>query len=92
MSDDADMHIGKDLARPTVEVHRLRYDQQIAEKKYQLKRLEAELQRFIEGEVKKMEADKIMLEREIVALMTQRDKLDKHGNNEVIDIKAITKQ
>jgi hypothetical protein len=92
MSDNADVIRIANIAKPTVQVHRLRFDEQIAEKKYQLARLEAELKRFIEGTIKKMEADKIMLEREIAALMQQKDLLEQHGNNEVIDIKAITKQ
>lgn len=83
---------GTDLAKPTVQVHRLRFEEQIAEKKYQLARLEAELKRFIEGTVKKMEADKIMLEREVAELMHQQDRLDNYGQQEVIDIKAITQQ
>jgi len=91
MSDDI-VPVRGDLALPTVQVHRLRYDEQIAEKKYRLNRLEADLKLFIDGTIKKMEADKIMLEREISALMLEQDKLDAHGNNEVIDIKAITKQ
>jgi len=91
MSDDI-VPVRGDLAQPTVQVHRLRYEEQIAEKKYQLARIEADLKKFIDGTVKKMEADKIMLEREIMALMRECDCLDKHGNNEVIDIKSITNQ
>ena len=90
MGDEPGVH--RDLAKPTVQVHRLRYEEQIAEKRYQLKRLEAELEKFINGTIKKMEADKIMLERDIMALVAECDRLDAHGNNEVIDIKAITQQ
>lgn len=77
-------------AEPTVEVHRLRLDEQIAEKKYQLKRTEAELERFMTGQIKRIQADMIMLEREITVLMAQKDKLDKFGTQDVIDVKKIT--
>ena len=42
---------------PTVEEHRLTYDEQVAEKEYQLERLESELKRFINGHIKKIEKD-----------------------------------
>lgn len=73
-------------AQPTVEVHRLRLDEQIAEKKYQLARTKAELERFMNGQIKKIQADCIMLEREIAVLMAQKDKLDQFGTQEIIDV------
>ena len=76
---------------PTVEEHRLTYDEQVAEKEYQLERLESELKRFINGHIKKIEKDKIRLKREIAELIRQRDLLDKFGKQEIIDVKNITK-
>lgn len=78
-----------DLAKPTVEVHRLWIDDQIAEKKYQLARLKADHDRFVEGHIKKMKAQAIMLERDIAALLVKQDNLDRFGSQEVIDIKVI---
>jgi hypothetical protein len=75
---------------PTVEEHRLEYDEQLAEKEYQLERLESELKRFINGQVKKIERDKIRLKREIAELLRQKEALDKFGKQEVIDITAVT--
>lgn len=78
-----------DLAKPTVEVHKLWVDEQIAEKKYQLARLKADYDKYVQGTMKKMEADRIMLERDIAALIIKKDRLDKFGSQEVIDIKTI---
>ncbi len=73
-------------AQPTVEVHRLRIDQQVAEKKYQLARTKADLERFMTGEIKRIQADMIMLEREIAILMVEKDKLDARGSQDIIDV------
>ena len=89
---DTDIGPLTDLAKPTVEVHKLWADEQIAEKKYQLARLKADYDKYVEGTMKKMQATKIMLERDIAALIVKKDRLDSFGNQEVIDIKAIEKQ
>ncbi len=89
---DTDVGPVTDLAKPTVEVHKLWVDDQIAEKKYQLARLKADYDKFVEGTVKKMEAQRIMLDRDIAALILKKDRLDKHGLHDVIDIKVIEKQ
>jgi len=73
---------------PTVEEHRLEYDEQLAEKEYQLERLDSELKRFINGQIKKIERDKIRLKREIAELQRQKETLDKFGKQEIIDINA----
>ena len=87
----ADTDVGPltDLAKPTVEVHRLWLDEQIAEKKYQLARLKADYDKYVEGTMKKMQAQRIMLDRDIAALIVKQDRLGQFGNQDVIDIKAI---
>ena len=77
---------------PTVEEHRLEYDEQLAEKEYQLERLDSELKRFINGHIKKIERDKIRLKREIAELIRRKDQLDQFGKQEIIDITNINKQ
>jgi len=77
----------QDLAKPTVQVQRLWFDDQIAEKRYQLSRVKADVERFVQGTIKKMEADVIMLDREIAELMRKKDELEKFGSQEVIELK-----
>jgi len=90
---DTDMvPYGGNLADPTIEVHRLLIDEQIAEKKYQLARVKADLEKFQNGTIKKMKAAEIMLEREVAALIMKKDTLEGFGSHEVIDITNITKQ
>ena len=89
---DTDVGPVTDLSKPTVEVHKLWVDEQVAEKRYQLARLKADYDKFVEGTVKKMEAQRIMLDRDIAALILKKDRLDKHGLHDVIDIKVIEKQ
>ncbi len=91
MSDHELVPYGQVKVDPTVEVHRLQMDDEISELRYQLKRIEADLERFITGTVKKMEASKIMLERRIAALLMEKDKLDRFGSQEVIDVTNIEK-
>ena len=75
----------------TVEEHRLEYDEQLAEKEYQLERLDSELKRFINGHVKKIERDKIRLKREVAELIRRKEVLDQFGKQEIIDITNLTK-
>jgi hypothetical protein len=75
----------------TVEETRLDYDVELAEKEYQLERLDSELKRFINGQIKKIERDRIRLRREIAELVRQKEMLDKHGKHDIIDIENVTK-
>lgn len=76
--------------KPTVEETRLELDEQLAEKEYQLERLDSELKRFINGHVKKIERDKIRLKREIAEILRRRDMMDKYGKQDIIDVKTLT--
>ncbi len=87
---DSDIQVYSDNVDPTVEVHRLHLKEEIAEKKYQLARLKAELERFLNGQIAKMKASEIMLEREIAALLRKEEQLDRFGSQDVIDIKQVT--
>jgi len=92
MSDDANIVPYSEKVEPTVQIHKLRLEDEIAEKKYQLGRIELELQKYINGTIKKMESEKLTLEREIAALLQKYDKLDKFGSQDVIDITNLSKQ
>ena len=78
--------------KDTVEERRLEYDEQLAEKEYQLERLESELKRFINGQIKKIERDRIRLRREIAELTRQKEMLDRYGKQDVIDITTLNKE
>lgn len=78
--------------KTTVEERRLEYGEQLAEKEYQLSRLEAEEKRFREGTLKRIERDKIRLKREIAELTRQRDGLDDHKEAEIIDVINVTSE
>lgn len=80
------------LADPTVEVRRLWLDDQIAEKKWLVQRLRADAERILQGQLKKLQADIIMYEREITTLMNKKEALDKYGSQEVIDINITNKE
>jgi hypothetical protein len=72
--------------KTTAKERRLEYEEQLAEKEYQLSRLEAEEKRFIDGHMKKIERDKIRLKREIAELTKQKDDLDALDEQEIIDV------
>ena len=77
--------------KDTVEEKRLDYDVDLAEKEYQLERLDSDLKRFINGQIKKIERDRIRLRREIAELVRQKEMLDKFGKQEIIDITTVVK-
>jgi len=77
--------------KTTVQEHRLEFDEELAEKEYQLTRLEAEYRRFIDGSVKKIERDKIRLKREIAELKRRKESLAHYKEQDIIDIN-LTKQ
>jgi len=82
----------QDMPDPTVEVRRLWLDDQIAEKKWLAARLKADAERILQGQLKKLQADIIMLDRKIVKLQSEKDLLDKYGSQEVIDINVLNKK
>jgi len=74
------------LVKPNVKVNKLRLEQQIAEKKARVQTLTTQAYVIIEGKLKEIEADKIMAEREVMALMKQLDDLERRDDAEIIDI------
>jgi len=74
------------LVKPNVKVNKLRLEQQIAEKKARVQTLTTQAYVIVEGQLKKIEADKIMAERECMALMKQLDDLERRDDAEVIDV------
>jgi hypothetical protein len=74
------------LVKPNVRVAKLRLEQQIAEKTARVQTLTTQAQLIIQGQLKKIEADKIMAEREVMALTKQLDDLDRRDDAEIIDV------
>ena len=74
------------LAKPNVKVHKLRLEQQIAEKKARVQTLTTQAYVIIEGQLKKIEADKIMAERDVMVLTQQLDELERRDDTEIIDV------
>ena len=74
---------------PNVEVQRLWLKQQIAEKEIRVKRLECDAEEILRSQIHRIEAQVIMLKREISRLYDLQDKLDQFGKDEVVDIKRI---
>lgn len=74
------------LVKPNVKVNKLRLEQQIAEKKARVQTLTTQAMLIIEGQLKEIEADKIMAERECMVLMKQLDDLERRDDAEVIDV------
>lgn len=73
---------------PNVQVHKLWTQQQIAETECKIKRLEADAEAIIKGQMKKIEAEVIMLKRKAAMLYNKYDKLEKFGNEEIIDVRG----
>ena len=78
--------------KPNVEVRKLWCDQQIAEKEMRVKRLEADAEEIMRGQVSRIKADIIMLKRETAKLYELKDDLEKFRNDEVIDLKQLTEK
>jgi len=74
------------LVKPNVKVNKLRLEQQIAEKKARVQTLTTQAYIIIEGKLKEIEADKIMAEREVMALTKQLDDLERRNDAEIIDV------
>lgn len=72
------------LAKPSKRVERLWLEQQIAEKKARAQRLRADAYELINARLKSIEADTIMVEREIVLLEQNLDDMDRV--NDVVDV------
>lgn len=77
------------LALPSKRVERLWLEQQIAEKKARCQRLKADAYEIMYGRLKSIEAETIMVEREIMVLENQLDEFDRQVNtNDAIDVKG----
>lgn len=74
------------IVKPNVKVTKLRLEQQIAEKTARVQTLQTQAQLIIQGKLKEIEADKIMAEREVMALTKQLDDLDRRDDSEIIDV------
>ena len=89
----ADLRVIKHYdVKPNVEVQRLWTQQQIAEKEARIKRLEADAEEILRGQIARIQADIIMLKRETASLYQRMDELEKFGKDEVIDIKQLEQQ
>jgi hypothetical protein len=75
-----------DLSKPTVKVEKLWLEQQIAEKKARVQRLQTDAMEIMEGRLKGIQADIIMAERDVLALTQQLDDLERRDDTEIIDI------
>ena len=76
--------------QPNIAVHKLWCEQQIAEKEARVKRLEVDAEEIIKGRLKGMQADILMLKREIAALYDKADRLEQYNVEDVVDIQKIT--
>ena len=74
---------------PNVKVHKLWTEQQIAETEAKIKRLEADAEEIFKGKLKRIEAEVIMLKRKAGMLYDKLDKLEKFGNEDLIDVNGI---
>lgn len=75
--------------KPNVEVLRLWTDQQIAEKETRIKRLEADMEEILRAHTAKIQANIIMLKREVAALYDKKDRLEAYQKQDVIEVKQI---
>ena len=83
----ADIQTNKNYdVKANVEVRKLWADQQIAEKECMIKRLEADAEEIVRGQISRIKADILMKKREVAKLYELKDDLDKFRNDEVIDI------
>ena len=83
----ADLGVQKNYdVKPNIEVRKLWVDQQIAEKECMVKRLEADAEEIMRGQISRIKADIIMKKREVAKLFELKDDLEKFRNDEVIDI------
>ena len=86
----ADLRVVKHYdVQPNVEVQRLWTQQQIAEKEARIKRLEADAEEILRGQIARIQADIIMLKREAASLYQRMDELEKFGKEEVIDVQML---
>jgi len=76
--------------QPNVAVQKLWCEQQIAEKEARVKRLEIDAEEIIRGRLKGLQADVLMLKREIAALYDKADRLEQYNAEDVVDIQKIT--
>jgi cellobiose-specific phosphotransferase system component IIB len=74
------------LVKPNVKVKKLRLEQQIAEKQARVQTLTTQAFSIVQGQLKKIEADKIMAEREVMALTKELDDLERRDDAEIIDV------
>lgn len=74
---------------PNAKVHKLWTEQQIAEVETRIKRLEADAEEILRGKLKRIEAEIIMHKRKAVLLYNKLDKLEKFGNEDLIDVHGI---
>ena len=74
------------LVKPNVKVQKLRIEQQIAEKQARVQTLTTQAMLIVQGQLKKIEADKIMAEREVMALTKQLDDFERRDDAEIIDV------
>jgi len=90
MSDIVVYRQRNDLAKPNVRVQKLWLEQQIAEKKARVQRLQTDAFEIMEGRLKGIQADIIMAERDVLALTQTLDDLERRyegqDDAEVIDI------
>jgi len=86
MGDLAVVRTRNDLAKPTIKVEKLWLEQQIAEKKARVQTLTTQAYVIIEGQLKGIEADKIMAERDVMELTLKLDDLERRDDTETIDI------
>ena len=75
---------------PNVKVQKLWTEQQIAETENKIKRLEADAEGIIRGQLKGIEAEIIMLKRKAVMLYQKFDNLEQFGTDDVVEIDGTT--
>ena len=74
---------------PNVKVQKLWTEQQIAETENKIKRLEADAEGIIRGQLKGIEAEIIMLKRKATLLYQKFDNLEQFGTEDVVEINGI---
>ena len=74
------------LSKPNVKVQKLWLEQQIAEKKARVQRLNTDAMEIMEGRLKGIQADIIMAERDAMALTQKLDELERRDDSEVIEV------
>ena len=75
-----------DVAKPTIKVKKLWLEQQIAEKKVRIQTLTTQAFAITEGQLKGIEADTIMAERDVMELTRELDILEGKNEKEIIDV------